>query len=135
MKKLSLIIGMIIGVAFLAGSVNAQTTQAQDKTTKVKTEQTNQKTQGNFVDKDGDGVCDNYQNKGKKGNCAKFVDENGDGICDNCAGNGNCCGKGMMKGKASGMSKSNCCGKGMGQQHRNRNGNCRQTTPIQPEKK
>ena len=113
MKKLILIIGMIIGVAFLAGSVNAQTKQVQDKSSKVQTTQTDQKTQGNFVDKDGDGVCDNYQNKGKKGNCAKFVDENGDGICDNCVGNENCCGKGMMKCKDSGMNKSNCCGKGI----------------------
>jgi len=135
MKKLTLITGMIIGIAFLAGTVNAQTTQGSDKTSKTQTTQTDQKTPGNFVDKDGDGKCENHQSKGKKGNCAKFVDENGDGVCDNCTGNGNCCGKGMKKGKSSGMNKGNGCGKGMGNQHRHGQKNCRQTTPTQPEKK
>jgi hypothetical protein len=35
-----------------------------------------------FVDVDGDGVCDNL------GNCINFVDEDGDGICDNIGKNG-----------------------------------------------
>jgi len=47
----------------------------------------------NFVDADGDGICDNcthsaYQHKGVgQGNgpaCGNFVDADGDGICDNC---------------------------------------------------
>ena len=56
----------------------------------------------NFVDADGDGVCDNQEKMGKngKGCCGKnFVDEDGDGKCDNQ-------GK-MRKGKG-------CCGKGKG---------------------
>ena len=35
----------------------------------------------NFIDEDGDGVCDN-----KKGQCSReknFIDEDGDGVCDN----------------------------------------------------
>lgn len=34
----------------------------------------------NFVDKDGDGICDNYAGGGRN-----FVDKDGDGICDNYA--------------------------------------------------
>ena len=35
----------------------------------------------NFVDTNGDGICDNHGT-----NCSiGFVDENGDGICDHCA--------------------------------------------------
>lgn len=33
----------------------------------------------NFVDEDGDGICDNYNNAG----CPGYLDEDGDGICDN----------------------------------------------------
>ena len=39
----------------------------------------------NFVDKDGDGVCDNIGS----GNGGYFVDKDGDGVCDNIGrGNG-----------------------------------------------
>jgi hypothetical protein len=34
----------------------------------------------NFVDANGDGICDNC----RQGLCDSFVDANGDGICDNC---------------------------------------------------
>ncbi|NQT78165.1 MAG: hypothetical protein HQ565_10655 [Bacteroidetes bacterium] len=140
MKKLTLITGIIIIMAFLAGTVNAQSTQSPDKSTKDQTTQTDQKTPGNFVDKNGDGLCDNHQNKGKLGKCIKFVDENGDGICDNCTGNGNCgqgncCEKGMQNGKCSAKNKGNCCSKGMGQKHSQGQKNCQQATPAEPEKK
>jgi len=39
-----------------------------------------------FIDEDGDGICDNYQNGGRglgQGNRANFVDADGDGVCDN----------------------------------------------------
>ena len=73
-------------------------------------------TQGpNFVDKDGDGICDNYTaNHGKNGQRKGkgFVDANGDGICDN-AGSG----KGMGAGKGSGTGctgTGTCTGQGKG---------------------
>jgi len=138
MKKLILITGMMIGIAFLAGTLNAQSTQNADKSTKAQTTQTDQKTPGNFVDKNGDGVCDNKPNCCTKEKCTKFVDENGDGICDNCktnCGQGNCCGKGMQNGKCATENKSNCCNKGMGQQHRHGQKSCQQATPAEPEKK
>lgn len=46
------------------------------------------------VDADGDGICDNYANRGGKGGCDNFVDADGDGICDhhheNALGGGIC---------------------------------------------
>lgn len=40
-----------------------------------------------FVDADGDGVCDNSTNQCRQHTDCQFTDANGDGICDN--GNGN----------------------------------------------
>lgn len=37
----------------------------------------------NFVDADGDGVCDNTGNPQGKGKRHNFVDADGDGVCDN----------------------------------------------------
>ena len=140
MKKLLLMSALILGIIFITGKSNAQTTQSPDKATKAQTTQTGQNTSGNFIDKNGDGVCDNFQNRGKQPNCAKFVDANGDGVCDNCKGNGNCghvncCGKSMQKGNCPGMNKGNCCGKGIEHQHRHGWKHSQQTTPSQPGKK
>ena len=38
----------------------------------------------NFVDEDGDGVCDNWTGSGRCGNGQGFIDQDGDGLCDNC---------------------------------------------------
>ncbi|MBC8314208.1 MAG: hypothetical protein H8E51_01795 [Bacteroidetes bacterium] len=112
MKKLVLITGMIIGIAFLASSVHAQTSQSPDKATKDQTTQTDQKTKCKFVDKDGDGVCD-YSKK-----------------CDNQE---KCCKKGMKKGECPGMNPKNCCGKG--HQHRHGFRKCTHKNHSKPEKK
>ena len=37
-----------------------------------------------FIDEDGDGVCDNWTGSGRCGNGQGFIDEDGDGLCDNC---------------------------------------------------
>lgn len=147
MKKLVLMSALIFGIIFITVKSNAQTTQSPDKAVKAQTTQTGQNTSPNFVDKNGDGICDNHQTRGKQAQCAKFVDANGDGVCDNCKGNcnngqGNCCGKGMKQGNCQGMQKSNCpgmnkgncCGKGTGNQNRHGQ-NCQKTTAPQPEKK
>ena len=39
----------------------------------------------NYVDEDGDGICDNYSN----GTCPGYRDQDGDGICDNRRGGRN----------------------------------------------
>ena len=53
-----------------------------------------------FVDADGDGICDNYA-AGGCGYCGascQFVDADGDGICDNYAAAGSYCGRGYGRG-------------------------------------
>jgi len=42
-------------------------------------------TRGQFVDKNNDGVCDNFADRQPQGRGAGFVDKNNDGICDNRA--------------------------------------------------
>lgn len=53
-----------------------------------------------FVDADGDGICDNYVsgNCGYCGASCQFVDADGDGICDNYASR-NYCGRGYGSGQ------------------------------------
>lgn len=65
----------------------------------------------NFVDKNKDGICDNYT--GKKGN---FVDDDKDGVCDNYKKEtGNGCGTGMKNGNGTG--NGNRTGNGGGHRH------------------
>lgn len=44
---------------------------------------------GEYVDRDNDGVCDNYAD-GQAG-CTGYVDADNDGVCDNCAANQGAC--------------------------------------------
>ena len=44
----------------------------------------------NFVDDNGDGICDSLS----RGDCAGYIDEDGDGICDNSGRSRNCSGCG-----------------------------------------
>lgn len=44
---------------------------------------------GHYVDRNGDGVCDNYADG--QGTCPGYVDADGDGVCDNCAANQGAC--------------------------------------------
>jgi hypothetical protein len=75
----------------------------------------------NFVDKDGDGLCDNvgtHKGAGKGVGCqsgtgcgANFVDANKDGVCDN-AGSKKGSGQGMKRGQGQGKGKGCCAGSG-----------------------
>lgn len=51
----------------------------------------------NYIDADGDGICDNANGTTGKGQRLNFVDANGDGVCDN-AGTGTCTGTKQGKG-------------------------------------
>lgn len=62
---------------------------------------------GNFVDKDNNGICDNFEARPANSKGPNFVDKNGDGICDNRPNVGK---------KA---------GRGNGQGNQYRNGQCR----------
>ena len=89
----------------------------------------------NYVDKNKDGVCDNYNSQ--KGRGRNFVDKNNDGICDNSQGsktnntstvrNGKCDGTGKGNGygcrNRGGKSNGNGCCNGNGRKFRYRNGN------------
>lgn len=142
MKKLIATAGFLLIILFITGTVNAQSAQSPEKEVKAQTAQSGQTTPGNFVDKNGDGICDNHQGKNLKakncqGTCTGFTDANGDGVCDNCkgqanCGQGNCCGKAMQKGNCQGMGQGNCCGKDAGHQHRHGQKACQRTTA--PEK-
>jgi hypothetical protein len=87
----------------------------------------------NYVDKNKDGVCDNYGTRGNNAKGLNFIDKNNDGICDN---NGN--GSNKVKGrnfidnnkdgvcdnrgkgrKGNGTCLRNGNGCGFGYQHRN----------------
>lgn len=73
--------------------------------------------QGNFVDKNNDGVCDNHELKGKSEKCDKFVDKDENGVCDNCgttncSKSANCQGQGCQHRHGDSQSPANCCGRG-----------------------
>ena len=66
----------------------------------------------NFVDADGDGVCD------YAGSHCRYTDENGDGICDNCGAlAGACGGQNFVDADGDGVCDNYAaggCGAGMG---------------------
>jgi len=70
---------------------------------------------GNFVDKDNNGVCDNFESRSGNGQGANFVDKNGDGICDNRANVGKKAGNNCRNGQGNqyrngqGQGRGNCC--------------------------
>lgn len=107
---------------FMAFSISgtAQTTSTQEKKDQVQTKQVDQSTPiRNFVDKDGDGKCDNYATRGANGR--NFVDANKDGVCDN-RGQGNQNGQGYCGKHQSGKGNGKGCCNGKGNRHRNGSG-------------
>jgi hypothetical protein len=135
LKRITVAIAIMSFIAFQGYSQNAS---ISDKQKESKTSQTTTKaTPGKFVDKNKDGVCDNYQARMKNGRGANFVDKNGDGICDNRQnvrqgkGNPNGCGMGYQH--HHGQGQGNCCGGGCQNHYRHGRGN--QNTPIpEPQK-
>ena len=77
----------------------------------------------NFVDADGDGVCDNWGSGNQRlrtpgcglGQGQGFIDADNDGVCDNWNGQGT----GVQRGQGRGLGQ----GQGQGQGHGNGNGN------------
>ncbi len=77
----------------------------------------------NFVDADGDGVCDNWGSGNQRlrtpgcglGQGQGFIDADNDGVCDNWNGQG----AGVQRGQGRGLGQ----GQGQGQGHGNGNGN------------
>lgn len=112
MKKILMTIAL--AGLFFAGNSYAQATSEKNPAPKTQ--------QGNFVDADNDGVCDNWQSRPEGGRKQNFVDANNDGVCDNASTRG---GKGQgFKNGRKGRNQGNC-GLGnrnrSGQQYRNTN--------------
>jgi hypothetical protein len=99
--------------------------QSQNNTTTAK-QQDQQKTTvnptcGTIVDNNKNVICDNFESRSAKGQGANFVDKDGDGICDNRANTGsksaNTCRNGLGnqyrhgqgQGKGQGRGYGNCC--------------------------
>lgn len=77
MKKL--ILGSVIMIMVLSlGLASAFATEKAVKTTAGKGTNTHR---AHFVDRDGDGVCDNQRHD--KTHKSHFIDKDGDGVCDN----------------------------------------------------
>ncbi|HNX42870.1 MAG TPA: hypothetical protein PLJ84_00400 [Bacteroidales bacterium] len=117
--------------AFFITGLQAQTTSADQAKTRQKSTAINRPA---FVDKNNDGVCDNYSSGRYQGRGANFVDKNNDGVCDNY-------GSGRYQGRGANFIDSNkdgiCdnrqgatgkwnsgCSMGNGNRHRHGNGHC-----------
>jgi hypothetical protein len=107
--RMLLTFAAMVFIANLTFSQNTAKTQDVQKAT-----MTVSNTQGKFVDANKNGVCDNFEARGKTVKGANFVDKNGDGVCDNRSNSG----KGLGKGKR------NCCCQGLQHRHGQGNGNC-----------
>lgn len=111
MRKVIFLTAILLGFVFSSVNLSAQTQEKTDKAV-VKTEQ--QATNGTFVDKNKNGVCDNHETKiNGKGKCGNFTDKNKDGVCDNKAEN---C-KANGKGKGNCAAAGNCNGNGFKHKH------------------
>jgi hypothetical protein len=64
----------------------------------------------NFIDNDGNGICDNFKVQGAGGQGSNFTDNNNDGICDNS--------KNGRQGNGFGNGRCQCRGNGNGQKNR-----------------
>jgi hypothetical protein len=135
MKTVKIILLSTAVLLFMAGQGFSQNASSSDnKTTPAKPSTGIE--QGKFVDKNNNGICDNFEAREKSGKCANFTDNDGDGKCDNCkkmtncAKNSNCCGQGCQTKAGKG-----CCGQGQGNMHQHRHGcmNGNTTNPA-PEK-
>jgi hypothetical protein len=89
---------------FISGQIFAQadTKSGSDKAATATT------VQGTTVDHGNNGKCDNHEGKGRCTDCKSFVDKDGNGVCDNC---GASC-KSDMKAGCQGQKDGQGCGQG-----------------------
>lgn len=98
---------------------NAQNASQASNQTQKQLNTSNGFVPGTFVDKDNDGVCDNYVTRGNAGRGRNFTDKDRDGICDN---KGNKVGRGRGQGNNCRYGNGNRGNRGRG------NGYCRRNT-------
>lgn len=97
MKRSSILgIGLVLAIALvliLSGGLNAQQDSAKTQEQQTVQQQVNVQAQQmnrgmNFIDENGNGICDRYEqgqgmgSRGKGGMGQNFIDEDGNGICD-----------------------------------------------------
>ncbi len=119
MRTLVMTVGFVI-ISIIAFGQNNQQAKTNEKT-KSEAKTITKQAGGNFVDKNNDGICDNYKDGNRRGNGLRngkgkgpnFVDKDNDGICDNYK-DGNRRGNGLRNGK----------GKGPNFVDKNKNGIC-----------
>jgi hypothetical protein len=114
MKKIAMFLGLFLMFLFLTSTVYSQSQGAADNSKKSNTTQAVSDGK-DCAHKSCTGKCD-PQNKGKNKDCPNFVDKNNDGVCDNFVAGKSCCGNGDMKGKGTcckgeKKGRGNCCGK------------------------
>ena len=123
MKKL--IVMAVIAAFFSVGTSKGQTNQSDTKNITTSN-------RGQFVDKNNDGICDNFQNRTVNTSNRKYIDKNNDGICDNQQNRkANANGRnyvdknndGICDNKLNKVKSNNCCRQGW--KHRRGNGCCR----------
>ena len=124
MKKVILATFLLFVVSIMSNNLFAQ---VKEDVTKQNVKPVVNTNNSNFVDKNNNGICDNYESKVKTGKCSNFVDKDGDGICDNKGKN---CKNANCKGNCKGQFKENAngCGNGCGFRHRHGNGHCMQNS-------
>ncbi|MBK7214925.1 MAG: hypothetical protein IPH88_16875 [Bacteroidales bacterium] len=116
MLKVTSILAIAILFAIESNAQNASPVNSQSQT-KVSTG--NGFVPGTFVDKDNNGVCDNFESRGNAGRGRSFTDKDRDGICDN---KGNKVGRGRGQGNNCRYGTGNRGNRGRG------NGYCRRNT-------
>jgi hypothetical protein len=113
MKNIGKLIPATAIMLIFAFQLNAQNTSSANQP--AQKQNTVNPAPGNFVDKDNNGVCDNFESRQGNGRGANFIDKNNDGICDNRANvgkkPGNNCrnGQGNRNGQGRGQGRGNCC--------------------------
>ena len=137
-RKAPVALGIIAAIVALAGAVaiGVGSASAEQPSVQAAVEDSNlaagvsgcvASACANYVDADGDGVCDYRGTRGAGGsgcwtdangdgicdNCGGYVDADGDGICDNC-GSSSCWGGGNRYGQGADAGNGNGSGYGSG---------------------
>jgi len=109
MKNIGKLILAVAVVMIFAIRLNAQNADSPNQPAQKQKEVNS--ASGNFVDKDKNGVCDNFEARSGNGQGRNYVDKDGDGICDNRAKVGKTSGNTCRNGQ------SNQCRHGQGRGH------------------
>jgi len=87
MNSVVKIITGIVVAGFFVTKASAQNTNLSDNQKPQQVTTQDRIVQGVYIDKDKNGVCDNFESGRKIGRGRNFVDTNGDSICDNRGSN------------------------------------------------